>query len=484
MDEDQTMKSWMSLTVALGLWGSLASYVRAEHGSPDIEGIWLGVLATPDGRELRIVVEVFEKADGTVAAVMGSPDQGRMGIPFDEFTFTDGTMRCGLGAAGLVIEGQASADRATIDATLTQRGTPQPLLLKAVDELPGPPPRPQTPRRPFPYREEAVVFENSADGVKLSGTLTLPSSTRPAAAALLVAGSGPNTRNGTGMGHFLLLADYLTRHGVAVLRYDKRGVMRSAGDYGKATTEDFAADALAGVRYLRDREEIDSRQVGIIGHSEGGIIAAMVGARTSDVAFIVSLGGSGLNGHDLMVLQDCSEARANGATPEEIPVIRDWVRRFYAMARSGESPEMVKKKLVGAYVDMTEAERRALHVENRVPKRGNTLDPDIASSAWFREFLELDPARFFKQVECPVLALVGSKDVQVPPRENLEAIAAALRSGGNRRHTVRELPGLNHLFQTARTGSTTEYGDLEEIVAPEALITVTYWIMQQTGRLP
>jgi len=241
---------------------------------------------------------------------------------------------------------------------------------------------------------------------------------------------------------------------------------------------------LAGVRYLRNRPEIDPAQVGIIGHSEGGIIAPMVAARSSEVAFIVSLGGSGLNGHELMVLQDCSEAVANGAAPADVPIIRDWVERFYTVAGSGEEPSVVKGKLEQMYADMTDEEKRAFRAEEGFPKRGTTLDANVASSAWFREFLVVYPAEFLNKVSCPVLALVGGKDAQVPPKENLEAIAGALRSGGNARGTLLELPGLNHLFQTAGDGSTKEYDELSEIIAPEALVAIVHWIMQQTGRLP
>jgi len=450
----------------------------------DIKHKWLGKLEIPNGTKLTVTIEIFEKADGTLGAVMGSPDQGRMGIPVDEFRRQEDKIRLDIKALGGVIEGTLSDDGSSIQAQLIQRGAGLPLPLKAVDELPSLPPRPQLPKKPYAYLVEQVVFENQNDGVRLSGTLTRPKTGEPVPAVLLIAGSGRNDRNGTGMGHFHLLADYLARHGIAALRYDKRGVMRSTGDFSKAALSDFIQDACAGFSYLRNRKDILATQVGLIGHSEGGVVAPMVAAQSPDVAFVVSMGGTGINGYDLIILQDCSEARSAGATEEDIAVIRNWGQRFYAIVRDEDDIQTARDKLNKMYAEMTTAEKKAFHADKGFPKPGTTLHVDVALAPWFREFVRTDPQTAFRKTKCPVLAVIGSKDTQVPSKENLKGIEEALRAGGNNQYTLLELPNLNHLFQRAQTGSASEYEKLEEIIAPSALITVTHWIMTQTHLLP
>ncbi len=407
-----------------------------------------------------------------------------MGIPVDKFDCTDDRVALDVKALGGIIQGKFSEDRLSIEAELIQGGAKLPLHLKAVDELPSLPPRPQLPRKPYPYVEEEVVFENEVDGVRLSGTLTRPEKGGSFPAVLLIAGSGRNHRNGTDMGHFHLLADYLTRHGIATLRYDKRGVMRSTGDFSKADLGDFMQDARAGFSYLRNRKDTIADKVGLIGHSEGGVIAPMVAAETPDVAFVVSMGGTGINGYDLIVLQDCSEARSGGATEQDIALIHNWARNFYAVVRDEDDVEKAKDKLNKMYAEMTPAEKKAFNAEEGFPKPGTTLHVDVALAPWFRDFVRKDPQVALRAIKCPILALVGSKDTQVPPKENLKGFEDALKAGKNRQYTLIEMPDLNHLFQTAKTGSPSEYDQLEEIIAPSALMTITHWIMVQTGLLP
>ena len=464
--------------------GFAAVTAAASNHPENIQRKWLGKLEIPNGSKLTVTIEIFEKADRTLGAVMGSPDQGRTGIPVDALTWADDKIRFDIKALGGVIEGTVSKDGLSIDAELSQRGATLPLPFTAVDELPSLPARPQLPREPYPYLIEDVVFENNADGVKLSGTLTRPKTDKPVPAALLIAGSGRNDRNGTGMGHFHLLADYLTRHGIATLRYDKRGVMRSTGDFSKATLGDFIQDAQAGLAYLKNRKDIVATQTGLIGHSEGGVVSAIVAAESPDAAFVVSMGGTGINGYDLIILQDCSEARSSGASDQDIAVIRNWAKRFYAIVRDEADIQKARAALEAMYADMTPAEKKAFKADKGFPKPGTTLHADVALAPWFREFVRTDPQAAFRKITCPVLTVIGSKDTQVPSKENLKGMEEALRAGGNNNYTLVELPDLNHLFQTAKTGSPSEYDQLEEIIAPSALITVTHWIMVQTRKLP
>ncbi|MCE5252056.1 alpha/beta fold hydrolase [bacterium] len=450
-----------------------AENVTGEH-------IWLGVLKVPNA-ELRMVIEIFRKADGNLTAALSSPDQGAYGIPVDEFSLADGTARFVIKAANLVIEGPINDKDMTIDAQFKQGSESLPLPLKIVEEVPSRPPRKQDPVKPYPYIEEAVVFDNPEGGVKLSGTLTIPRTQGVHPAVLLVAGSGPNDRNGTSYGHFWLLADYLTRNGFAVLRYDKRGIMRSTGNYRSATTTDFAGDALAGVRYLMRHSDIDHGAVGMIGHSEGAFIVAQVASESPDVAFIVMLGGTGINHYDLEVLQDCAEiGQSKGLGDADIAVIRSWSQRFYAIAKDEKDDAVAEKKMRDMYANMTDDEKRLIG-ENEW-NMGWTLQAKNAISPWFREFIAGDPQPILRKVTCPTLALTGSKDVQCPPKENLKGIEESLKAGGNTRYTVIEMPDLNHLFQTATTGSPDEYSKLEETIAPSALDTIAQWLTGQTGK--
>jgi pimeloyl-ACP methyl ester carboxylesterase len=457
---------------------TVGAAVAEQNRRLDTEGVWLGILQVRDGPELRVVVEVFERAGGTLGVATHSPDQGKMNITIRDFSLSEDSVRFQIGG-GPVIQGHLAADGSKIEARLGQL----PLVLEPVDEVPGLPPKPQTPRKPYPYKQQDIVVDNKADNVKLSGTLTTPRSEGPFPAVVLASGSGQNDRNGTNHGHFLLLADYLTRHGIAVLRYDKRGVMRSTGDFSKATMDDFTSDLLACVLYLRSRRDIDSGKVGLLGHSEGAIVSAMAAAKSSDVAFVVMMGGSGINGFDLMVLQDCAEARARGATDRDVALIRDWVTRFYTIVRDREDVGAAREGIQKMYESMTSAETKAFGAESEFPSKGTTLHVDVALSPWFRKFIAFDPQPALRKVRCPVLALVGGRDAQVPPKENARGIAGALHAGGNEDFAVKELRDLNHLFQTSRTGAVSEYDQLEEIIAPEALVSIAHWIMMRTGQL-
>jgi pimeloyl-ACP methyl ester carboxylesterase len=271
-----------------------------------------------------------------------------------------------------------------------------------------------------------------------------------------------------------VLADHLTRQGFAVLRYDKRGVGLTGGKrHPDSTTDDYAADALAAVRFLRIQPNVQAAQVGIVGHSEGGIIASMVAAEApADVRFIVMLGGTGLPGIDIKSLQDAAARRAEGMDEALVLLNRSQERELFEIAASDRTRPDALAAMRAATLALPAATKTALEI----PPEGI---PDEAFDAlltpWFRRFLSLDPRRYLGRVTCPVLALGGEKDLQVPPAENLKEIERAL---GNRAPgtEVRQLPGLNHNFQTARTGHASEYFLIEETIAPSALGLVSTWM--------
>lgn len=333
------------------------------------------------------------------------------------------------------------------------------------------PHRPQNPVKPYPYREEDVSYDNKSTGNRLAATLTLPSGKGPFPAVLLLTGSGPQDRDETVFGHkpFLVLSDYLTRKGIAVLRADDRGVGKSTGNFAAATTADFATDAEAGVAYLKTRSEINSRMIGLIGHSEGGDIAPMVAARNPDVAFIVMLAGSGVRGDEIIVEQVRKLSELSGASSSEVEKRVAQQRELLTLVEKGTDDPAVAKEL----------REKLLEV---VPEAQVGTAMQQINSPWYRYFLAYDPATALRKVSCPVLALNGSKDIQVAPEQNLPGIRKALEAAGNKHFEVEELPGLNHLFQTAKTGSLEEYAQIEETMSPVVLERVASWILKITAR--
>ena len=313
-----------------------------------------------------------------------------------------------------------------------------------------------------------MAYDSAA--ARLAGTLTLPQGRGPFPAVVLIAGSGAARRDESVFGHaiFLVLADHLTRHGIAVLRYDKRGLGQSTGDYAAATSTDFAADAEAGVAYLKTRPEIDRGRIGLIGHSEGGLIAPMVAERDPAVASLVLMAGSGVPGDQIIMAQSRAIAAAAGV-PEAALAANDALERRFLdavmAAKDQPSAELaVRRVLKGA----------------GMPDAAIDAQAKAASSNWYRFFLSYDPAPTLRRLRRPVLAIIGSKDLQVPSAQNLPALREALKS--DPAAEVIELPGLNHLFQTARTGAPSEYGQIEETLSPTALDLITQWILDRAQR--
>ena len=355
-------------------------------------------------------------------------------------------------------------------------------LLAASDELlkeVSAPLRPQEPKSVISYDAEEVKYSNLTANVTLAGTLTLPRSGKPSPAVLLIAGSGPIDRDETVFGHkpFLVLADHLTKQGFAVLRVDKRGIGQSTGNYDVATTEDFAADALAGVEYLKTRKEVDAEQIGLIGHSEGGLIAPMIAVKSNDVAFIVLMAGPGVTGEATLYAQEALISRAMGVTEEQISHQLDFQKQVLSVIKNESDLEKAEKLL---------REIVAKQLAN-LPKEEQQTSADAmeaqmkrCNSKWLRYFLTYDPITSLKHLKIPVLVINGELDSQVPPKQNLPVIAKILEEAGNRNYRIIEFPKLNHFFQTCESGSILEYGKIEETIAPVVLDTLSSWILETT----
>ncbi len=325
------------------LWAESPPAAKPPHEA--IRGHWLAALKI-QGFTLRLAATIRAEPDGSLRGTLNSLDQNGIDYSLDEVSLQEMKVRLVLKISRLVYEGTLNAAGTEITGQLKQRGATLPLDFKKVEKAPAGRKRPQEPKRPFPYKEEAVTFENAAAHAKFAGTLTLPRSAGRFPAVLLITGSGQQDRDETMLGHrpFLVLSDCLTRHGIAVLRVDDRGVGGSTGDVAHATSEDFASDVLAGIAYLKSRAEIDPHQIGLVGHSEGGIIAAMVAARSSDVAFIVLLAGTGIPGDQILYLQQAAIARQMGVSTPAIMLNRAVEQLLLTAIKRGTDPAPLDQK--------------------------------------------------------------------------------------------------------------------------------------------
>lgn len=442
----------------------------AAIAAQGIDGDWDGAL-TISLVNLRLAFHL-RTGPGGMTGTLDSIDQQANGIPLTKVARDGDKVEIEAAAIKAAFQGVLDPSGQTLTGEWRQGAAALPLKLtrRPAGQAQAVLRRPQTPSRPYPYREDEVTVPNATAGVSLAGTLTLPQGEGPFPAVVLVAGSGPNTRNEPIFGHqlFLVLADHLTRHGIAVLRYDKRGTGRSAGDYGKSTSYDFADDAEAAMAYLRTRGEIDPKHVGLIGHSEGGLIAPMVAARDPSTAFIVMMAGPGVNGADVWLEQLKLVLAASGMPSDKIAIAAAQRQKMIDIIRTENDPQKAAVQL-----------HAVMHVQapQATPEQIDSVVAQI-NNKWFREFFAYEPAPILRKVKCPVLVLGGSKDLQVPTAQSFPPIRAAL--AGNPDVEIDELPSLNHLFQTATTGGIGEYAQIEETMAPIALDTMTRWILDHS----
>ena len=469
-DAKKISGTWTQNTSLPLVFSRTTTPVKTEHKpakASDIDGAWMGTLDL-GAVKLRVVFHIVNTEDGLVAT-LDSPDQGQKGLPTTSVARDGANLKIEARAIGGVYEGKIAADLSSIDGAFTQMGASHPLLLKRVkDQAELELKRPQNPAKPYPYREEEVSYENKGQNVTLAATLTIPEGKGPFLAVLLITGSGPQDRDESLMGHkpFLVLSDYLTRHGIAVLRADDRGTGKSSGNFATATTADFATDAEAGVAYLKTRSEVDPHKIGLIGHSEGGVVAPMVAARNKDVSFIVLMAGTGVPGDQVLEAQGKAIDVASGKDANEAALNATKEKQMLQLVENEKDPAVLESKL-------------KQRMSGAIPDAQIGMAIEKITSPWMRYFLTYDPATALRKVTCPVLAINGSLDKQVLPDQNLPAIRKALEQSGNKHIEIDELAGLNHLFQTAKTGAPSEYAEIEETIAPAALEKVSSWILKQ-----
>jgi pimeloyl-ACP methyl ester carboxylesterase len=435
-----------------------------------LDGTWRALLQR-DTTTLHLVLHVRTTPRGT-GATLDSPDLGALGLTVQEFDRVGDTVSFRVPDAHVAYKGTLNYATRTVAGQWSRQGMPAAQVAFTRDAVTGRAPRTltQEPIVAKGYRAEDVSFANPADAsVTLAGTLTIPDGRGPFPAAILLSGSGPEDRDETLFGHkpFAVLADHLSRNGIAVLRYDDRGFAKSTGNHARATSLDFATDANAAFRFLADRAEIKRDAIGFVGHSEGGMIGPIAAASNDRVAFMVMLAGPGTDIVQLLLSQRRLIATSQGASDELLdktePIIRDILRVVRSARDSASALEAVRSVLPAERLQSlgaTEAQRDAIAA--------------TFTTTWMRYFIKYDPAPNLARLRVPVLAINGSRDRQVPPVENLAAIRVALK--GNRDVTVKELDGLNHLFQTAETGAVSEYERLPETFAPAALDLISDWI--------
>lgn len=443
--------------------------------TPDgFSGNWQGDLELGNGLKMPIVFHFSQTAD-SYTGTLDSPTQNATGITIDTITISpDGKLKATMSKLQAELEVSANIANKTLSGTFTQRNFPMQIELHAVDAYIAPN-RPQEPKPPFSYEMEEVSFSSGSHTI--SGTLTRPKGDKPLPCVVLLHGSGPHDRDESIFGHkpFLLLADYLTKRGFAVLRYDKQGCHKSTGNYKTCTSKDFADDGVAAVKYLCTRQDIDASRIGLIGHSEGGVLAPIVANELpSNVKFIVLLAGNALSGEEVLLGQ--VGALSGDKTAETAKQI-ELARRSYEIVKAEPDNEKAIKKIM----EMRES-LKADDAKDPLGAAKLKAGLEALTSPWYRYFISYDPSTELSKTNCAVLALVGDRDIQVRADENLAVIERCLKAAGNQHFKTQKLPGLNHLMQTCTTGMPDEYSKIEETITPQVLQIVGDWLLEQTAR--
>ncbi|MBS6526811.1 MAG: alpha/beta fold hydrolase [Bacteroides caccae] len=449
-----TLKTVYIATIITGLFTGL--FLSSSASAQDISGTWHGKLTVPTG-SLTIVFHINQAAQGTYVTTLDSPDQGANGIKTQATSFSDSILTIQIPVIHASYKGKLKSDK-TITGTFTQ-GMPIPLNLEKGEA--SRPKRPQEPQPPFPYKSEEVTVRNEQDGINLAGTLTLPEKGNKFPAVVLVTGSGAQ------------------KNGIAVLRCDDRGTAASQGNHATATNEDFATDTEAAINYLRGRKEINTKKIGIIGHSAGGIIAFIVAAKDPSIAFIVSLAGAGVRGDSLILKQVEMISKSQGMPDALWQGMKPSVRNRYAILQQTDKTrdELQKELYANVTKTMSSEELKDMSTVQQIATQIISW-----TSPWYLHFMRYDPAKAMKKIKCPVLALNGEKDIQVDAIMNLTAIQQRISENGNKNVTVKAYPNLNHLLQTCEKGTLAEYRQLEETISPEVLKDITDWILKHSGK--
>jgi len=459
---------------SLVLFAFLCSYITFAQ---DIVGDWKGTLKVM-GTDLELQFN-FAKNNENYVGNLSVPQQKAMGIQLTAVKFENNTLDIFIEDATITYSAKLNANNELV-GKFSQRGQEFDLtLVKGFTEIIKPN-RPQEPKEPFDYEIEEVTFENTKANATFSGTLTYPKNKKSFPTVILISGSGPQDRNSEIFNHkpFWVIADYLTKNGIGVLRYDDRGVAKSTGNRKTATTHDFASDVEAAVAFLRTKKQIDSKKIGLLGHSEGGMIAPIVASKDKSIAFIVLLAAPGIPCIELLEEQAYRIGKAAGMNEEELATSRKLNVTIYNLVKSDIDDNALTIQLKKV---MDESLKDNMAYQNlSQDEKDKTLaqQTEGITVPWFRSFMRFNPSSYLEKVTCPVFALNGEKDLQVISNTNLPAIATALTNAKNKNGITKEYPNLNHLFQESKTGKIEEYETLEQTFSPLVLEDIKNWILQ------
>lgn len=469
----------MKRLILITLFGIGVSFTLTAQTSTVYTGTWQGVLKV--GVDLKIVFHITSEED-KLTATADSPDQATYGLKCDSVFIKGDSLTINMNALRASFTGKLSDDT-TMKGFFTQVMKVPLTLTKTEKTIPAVNNRPQTPVPPFPYRSEDVTYYNKDRSIQFGATLTLPEGKGPFPAIVLISGSGPHNRDAEMMGHkpFAVLADHFTKQGIAVLRADERGVGKSTGEFATATSADFANDISAGVDYLLTRPEINKKKIGLAGHSEGGIVAPMVAVARKDISFLILLAGPGIKNIDLMTEQNIAFLESSGISKAAATAYGELYKNILThVIESADSAAAVTaaRNSITRWIEKTPesiTKELDLHTAQKQAEVVKKLLQTIYTP-WFRFFIAYDPAPTLEKIKCPVLALNGSKDIQVLPASNLNGIREALKKAGNKKAEIREIPQLNHLFQTCNTCTIQEYNLLTETFSPAAWQLISEWL--------
>lgn len=475
---------------------SIAVFITTAIFGQTLVGDWSGAIEI-QGTELPIIFHVSQEA-GIYSASFDSPAQQAFGLAVSEVKAENDSVTFVMQVIGGKYSGKLNSEKLKITGNLYQNGLVMPLVLNKTLGVASSPNlnRPQTPKPPFPYKSEEVIYQSADKSIQFGATFTVPlpdpnvdyfrAPIYPT--ALLISGSGKQDRDETISGHkpFAVLADYLTRNGIAVLRVDDRGMGKTTGNFGTSTTADFAKDVEAGIAYLKTRQDVDLDHIGLIGHSEGGLIAPMVASQRKDIGFIVLLAGPGIPVLTMMEQQSADVLASSGIPAPDIEQYRPLYKNIVTTIINApdSSSAVVNATAVFKKWQLGKSARAIKNTtgvssEKDIEKFVGAFMKDL-NSPWFNYFMKQDPGEHLVKTNCPVLAINGEKDIQVSAKQNLAGIQAALEKAGNKNFKTREMPGLNHLFQHCTTCTVQEYGELEESFDPATMKLIAEWIKNES----
>lgn len=455
---------------------ALLCLLSTAMNAQDFKGSWGGELNV-GVTTMRINIHINSRESGTYIGTFDSPDQGAFGLPFSSVTIAENTLECREENMNIVIKAEATGADG-LEATFVQAGQSFAMQFKRMEYTDVDQRKPQDPEPPFPYLEERAFFTNK-NGDTIHGTITIPEGKGKFPGVILITGSGPQNRDSEILGHrpFLVLSDYLTRRGIAVFRYDERGVGESGGDFNSATTRDFAADAFAALQHLANHKKVDPKRVGVYGHSEGGMVAAILNAEFTQPHFLILAASPGIPIPDLLQRQVEDIMRVQEMPQTERTNILERNKIIYTHILNSNTLEDARIK-VNSYFDQR-IQTAQEEGDNSTRGELQSVQKEINHSVltpWFFYFIRYNPEKVLSGISVPTLIINGKTDLQVWWEDNTQAIARILKVNGNQNATVITYENLNHLFQTSESGLPLEYASIEETFNEKAMQDIAEFI--------